>query len=136
MGKFPNVVIHGKALGSKLSKVSVVPNPNLGMAHVGNLPGTIEVSRLDDEAAGWSRLDFLKIDVEGYEMEVIRGGWETIKRFKPVMLIEVNAPLLDRYGVKPVDIHSVLNELGYTYVPCRDGETLMTREIDLLCVPK
>ncbi|KMZ11671.1 SAM-dependent methyltransferase [Candidatus Burkholderia humilis] len=34
------------------------------------------------------RLDFLKLDVEGMEMDVLKGAAETIKRCKPIMLIE------------------------------------------------
>jgi FkbM family methyltransferase len=34
------------------------------------------------------RLDFLKLDVEGMEMEVLKGAAETIQRCKPIMLIE------------------------------------------------
>jgi hypothetical protein len=135
MSKFGNVVIHGKAVGDKTSTVSIESNPNVGMAHVNCAPGQIEMARLDDEATGWSRLDFLKIDVEGYEVEVINGGLETIKRFRPVMLIEVNEPLLKRYGRTPKQVHSLLDELGYDYSPVRAGETLETPEIDLICVP-
>lgn len=34
------------------------------------------------------RLDFLKLDVEGMEMEALQGAWKTINKCKPVMLIE------------------------------------------------
>jgi FkbM family methyltransferase len=34
------------------------------------------------------RVDFIKIDVEGVENEVIHGASETIRRFKPVMIVE------------------------------------------------
>ncbi|MCY1543544.1 methyltransferase, FkbM family [compost metagenome] len=37
-----------------------------------------------------SSLDFIKIDVEGCELEVLKGSLETIKRFKPVVLLEMN----------------------------------------------
>ena len=36
-----------------------------------------------------NRLDFIKIDVEGHEFKTIRGGIETIKRFRPALLIEM-----------------------------------------------
>ncbi|MDG2330903.1 MAG: FkbM family methyltransferase [Flavobacteriales bacterium] len=31
---------------------------------------------------------FIKIDVQGYELEVLKGGLETIKKYKPIILIE------------------------------------------------
>jgi len=36
-----------------------------------------------------NKLDFIKMDVEGSELEVIKGGLETIKKFKPKMAISV-----------------------------------------------
>lgn len=47
---------------------------------------------------------FIKIDVEGHQMEVLRGGLETIKKWKPILLIEgEEAPLSE-----------VILPLGYT----------------------
>lgn len=37
------------------------------------------------------RLDILKVDVEGYEQEVLEGAVETIKRFRPLCVIEFNS---------------------------------------------
>jgi FkbM family methyltransferase len=36
------------------------------------------------------RVDFIKMDVEGAEGDVLRGGMETIRRFRPVFLIELH----------------------------------------------
>jgi FkbM family methyltransferase len=36
-------------------------------------------------------IDFIKIDVEGHELSVIRGGLEVVNRFKPSLYIEVNS---------------------------------------------
>lgn len=43
------------------------------------------------------RCDFIKIDVEGHEPEVIRGAWETISKHRPVLSIEAHMPDMD-YG--------------------------------------
>lgn len=44
-----------------------------------------QIQRLDDDD-----LDpvFIKIDVQGLECEVVRGGWGTIRRFEPLLMIE------------------------------------------------
>jgi FkbM family methyltransferase len=45
-------------------------------------------STLDTEARGLRRLDWVKIDVEGAEAGVVRGGLKTLARFRPRLLIE------------------------------------------------
>jgi Methyltransferase FkbM domain len=51
------------------------------------------VPLLTVDALGYDRrsVDFIKIDVEGYEMEVIRGGTATIANSHPNLLIEVHS---------------------------------------------
>jgi FkbM family methyltransferase len=42
------------------------------------------------KTTGVDRIDFMKIDVEGFELEVLRGARQTIERCKPVIYCEVN----------------------------------------------
>jgi len=50
----------------------------------------VRTRRLDDvvSAHGITRLDFIKIDVEGHERRVLEGGIETLRRFRPAVVIE------------------------------------------------
>jgi FkbM family methyltransferase len=50
----------------------------------------VQVTTLDAYAgkAGLQRIDFLKIDVEGFELQVLEGAAEVISRFAPTMLLE------------------------------------------------
>ncbi|MDG2046349.1 MAG: FkbM family methyltransferase [Halioglobus sp.] len=55
-------------------------------------------------------LDLIKIDVEGHELEVINGGVETIARFKPLILIEIES----RHHKFPItEIFARFASLGY-----------------------
>lgn len=49
---------------------------------------TQRVRTLSIDALGLERLDFIKIDVEGMELEALAGGTKTIERLHPIMLIE------------------------------------------------
>lgn len=51
----------------------------------------VKVIRLDDWAAieHFHRLDFIKIDVEGNEMKTLNGAREIVRRFTPVLMVEM-----------------------------------------------
>lgn len=46
-------------------------------------------------------LDFLKLDLEGFELFALRGARETIERFKPVILLEDKPRMAHRFGLAP-----------------------------------
>lgn len=50
------------------------------------------------ERVGLTRLDFVKIDVEGAELHVLRGGEATVERLRPVVMVEVEDRHLERFG--------------------------------------
>lgn len=60
-------------------------------------------------------VDFIKIDVEGMELDVIRGGREMILRDRPVVMIEENG-LSERYGVARGETGAYLEAMGMTRV--------------------
>lgn len=53
---------------------------------------TVEVKllTLDDVCSGESQIDFIKIDVEGHELEVLRGSKNSILEKKPLIFLEVS----------------------------------------------
>lgn len=59
--------------------------------------GTVLIERLDE--MGLDDLDFLKLDVEGYEYFALMGAEATIKSCKPVIIIE-DKDFKGRFGVK------------------------------------
>lgn len=67
----------------------------------------IELQRLDDQPfVQQHAIDLIKIDVEGHELEVLSGGLETIRRHKPVLIIEHNE-------AQAAEIRDLLRTLGY-----------------------
>ena len=85
-------------------------DPDSGNGHVvrggnGEPSGTIRVEarRLDAiiAAAGVGRVDLIKIDVEGFEWPVFRGGEETIAKFRPHIIFEYDHKSGSRGGGTP-----------------------------------
>jgi FkbM family methyltransferase len=60
------------------------------------------------------KVDFLKIDVEGAEARVVRGGEKTIEQWRPIIVAEFSCEMLRRVsGVEPIDYLSWFADLGY-----------------------
>jgi FkbM family methyltransferase len=73
----------------------------------------VDVTTLDAVFANRPRAPhFIKIDVEGHELAVLHGGAETLKRHRPILLIECEARHRPSGDVKPV--FDFLQSLGFT----------------------
>ena len=59
------------------------------------------------------RVDFVKADVEGAELRVLQGGEETIERFRPKLLLEIEERHVSRFGYRARDVQDWLAERGY-----------------------
>lgn len=70
---------------------------------------------------GLDRLDFLKVDVEGAELQVLEGGRDAIRRWRPSLLLEIEARHTARYGYRPEDLVNRLARLGYRMRAWRGG---------------
>jgi FkbM family methyltransferase len=70
----------------------------------------VHTAALDDEIGADLWVDFIKIDVEGHEMSVLRGGRSTFRRCMPPLLIEIEQRHL---AMSIGDIFHELQELGY-----------------------
>jgi len=66
----------------------------------------IEVNKLDNFYFK-KKIDLIKIDSEGHDLQVLKGGKKTIKKYKPILLIEYNKELFFK----------ICSELGKNFKP-------------------
>ena len=72
----------------------------------------IQVRTLD--SFNFQKIDFIKMDCEGFEYEVVLGGIETIKRTKPIINLEQKPNHTESRGLdKLAATHFLVNELDY-----------------------
>lgn len=84
----------GIGAGARYGRHSVVlpQDNNLGAAQLSHENGgSLEVFPLDDQL-GDEKVDFMKIDVEGMEFEVLEGAARMIERNRPMLMVEVFRP--------------------------------------------
>ena len=70
-----------------------------------------------------SRIDLIKIDVEGSEMNVLTGMKETIKKYHPIILLELHCDLIKQYSYLPEDVIGYLEKENYLISPV-DQDTI------------
>ena len=58
-------------------------------------------------------IDTIKIDVEGYEYKVLSGAKDTLKKYKPLMFLEIHKHLLKLYDADIMDVYTAIKECGY-----------------------
>jgi FkbM family methyltransferase len=94
---------------------------------------TVETSTLDDFCShhGIGKIDFIKCDVEGHELEVLEGARNSLLHHRPTLLLEVNDPLdAGGHGSK---VLKKIRELDYEVLTLQDG-SLQAWEPGEVCV--
>ena len=102
----------------------------------------VEVETIDHVFGNLERLDFIKIDVEGWEPAVWRGAAATLRRHFPVICLEQLPWHLGRAGFSVLDASGLLSNLGYQFYAYDDrrrpkplGERIASYSGDILALP-
>ena len=77
---------------------------------------TVQCKTIDElfVELGLQSLDLIKIDTEGSELNILKGGATTIKEFKPSILLEFDNKNTTQFGYMRDDIVDLLKSYGYT----------------------
>jgi FkbM family methyltransferase len=59
------------------------------------------------------KVDYIKIDTEGYEYNILKGGEKTIKKYKPIIQLEYNETNMKQCNINSSDLNNYIIELGY-----------------------
>lgn len=134
---FVHVTLYRSAVGERdsLAPLAVFPESSLSRLAAGGVvaPTVAEVvcvpcTALDTWAASIGRqIDLIKVDVEGAELLVLRGGEQLLRRpatQAPVLIPEWGPTNWTRFGYSSATVYGYLESLGYTLYGSSDGGRL------------
>lgn len=131
---FKNVEVFPFGASDRSALVPIVTDPNTSNAHVQSAasqrkPSLFAPTRtLDWMCAGLSRLDFVKMDIEGHEMFAWRGAKDLFARFKPRIATEFHPwAMRETAGIDCKDYV----DLMFTY--CREIQVVVSPEQLVSC---
>ncbi len=137
---FDNISLHKIALSDKKAVNTFYLNKKeLGATSMRNIRETedavavsVKSERLDDfvRENGVRGLDFIKCDVEGAELLVIKGGLETIKKYRPILFVEMLRKWAAKFNYHPNDIIALLAPLGYACYAIEKDKLLPMKIMD------
>lgn len=76
-----------------------------------------------------ARVDVMKLDVEGGELEVLRGAADLFEKFRPILICEVLDQTTRVWGYPAREIISLLADVGYLWFECAADGALIPHEI-------
>lgn len=131
------VELHAVGLGKTAARMFVAPDTGVGIGNAGlancaseGTTNAVQVLTLDSFQL--SRLDCMKVDVEGMELDVLMGAASTIKRFLPNIVFET-LTMLSPDKHKPIEDY--LKSLGYR-IYCINAQSGRFEEISYPCYPQ
>ena len=80
-------------------------------------------------------IDFMLIDAEGSELNILKGAVKSINKFKPIIVMEINTHLLERLKATKEDIFNFLENQKYSYRNIYKGRPLTGPQDDIICTP-
>jgi FkbM family methyltransferase len=116
-----NVTVINSAVGSEDGEATLTlpAGGNLGMFTLGAVAGThsfkVRVRTIDEilKEQNVSSVEFMKMDIEGSEFKALSGAQNTIEKYKPPILIELNEKASRACGSSTSEVKSLLASFGY-----------------------
>ncbi len=130
-----NITAYNYAVSNKTQKVQFIDNSAFGFidsSSISQNDSTVSAFTLDDlvDKLKIKRLDFIKVDIEGFEPHFFEGAKKTLKRFNPVIYFELNSwCLISHSDTNPLEfMKKVASQFQFTYRVNKNEEELSILE--------
>lgn len=124
--KQKNIYAFRAALGLEPDFVGLHKNSKNTGGHWIEGKGGIPVLSLD-HCFDLPALDFLCLDIEGYELHALRGAMATIEKFSPVIMFEDNGNFQTKGGYDPALVYDFMRMARYNHVESVGDDKIWTR---------
>jgi FkbM family methyltransferase len=104
-----NVSIIATAVGSATGVVGLKEGINSGVTSGGSAAYSVQIDTLDNLIK--DRVDFIKIDVEGFESFVLKGAKDIISKWRPGLFVELHPVEIRQHGISIIDVVKQLQRL-------------------------
>ena len=151
LNNFKNIELQNIGLGAEKSiqKLHTPTNSNRGGNRINNGASDkytlVQIETLNSfaEINLGSKVDLVKIDVEGFEYKVLDGGRRFLKTHQPILFIELDDNNLREQGDSAVKLLNLLQDCGYIrFIKANSGEQIdanylfTNTHFDILCYPQ
>jgi len=123
--EFGNVAMRIEALGKERGMVKLETRTPNSSGDTGIVKGKGDVPMITLDEENLEHVSFIKIDCEGYEANVIKGAEQTIKRCKPVVVVEQKGKMSEQYGLPQLAAVKLLEEYGMVQKEVISGDYIM-----------
>lgn len=119
----PNITVLRLPLSDGWDRVAeVVPCANIGQHYLTPYPeGKMMTTALDEILPAGTycgrRINYVKIDAEGYDVKVLRGMSRILEISRPNLFLEVTEGALNKNGDTSHSMFLILDKFGYRYTP-------------------
>lgn len=149
LNTFKNILTIPKGLGDSNAKYAFSRNlSNSGGNRIASVNSSsiqeafIETIKLDDFIIenNIEKVDVLKIDVEGFEYNVLKGAINVLAKFKPKLFIELNDNNLKDQGSSSEELLRLIESLSYKISNAENGQSVSStqdfknRHIDIIAI--
>lgn len=138
LNNFKNITLNNLGLGAEESylKIIVRDEHNRGMnqlikEELKEGDAGVKIVKLDDYISenAIDHVDLIKIDVEGFDFEVLKGASQILDRIKPDLFIELDDRCLKKQASSAMELVAFLNTKGYEVKHAETAEKI-TSEMD------
>lgn len=140
LNNFSNIRIEKIALSDKAGKKQKVYFQSSYPLNGARQDGTdiVDFLTLDEYAKKnkINRIDFIKMDVDGYEHKIILGGLNTIRQHKPIIIMELGIDTLKKAGGDINDLIDALSGIGYKFYSDKNHTEFKGKEKLIEAIPK